>query len=98
MSNYIIKKLGKYKPYNIGGRILSPKIILCVRGDIMAEKSAIDWIALILVIVGGLNWGLVGLFDFNLVSAIFGSVTWLMNLVYILVGVSALWMLKFLKK
>jgi uncharacterized protein len=64
----------------------------------MAEKSVIDWIALVLVIVGGLNWGLVGLLNFNLVSAIFGSVAWLMNLVYILVGVAAAYMIYYLTK
>ncbi len=64
----------------------------------MAEKSVLDWIALVLVIVGGLNWGLVGLLNFNLVSAIFGSVTWLMNLVYILVGVAALYLIYYLRK
>ncbi len=54
-------------------------------------------IALILVIVGGLNWGLVGLFDFNLVSAIFGVDSWLTNLIYILVGLSALYCIVLLK-
>ncbi len=53
--------------------------------------------ALILIIVGGLNWGLVGLFDFNLVSAIFGVDTWLTNLVYILVGISAIYSVVLLK-
>jgi uncharacterized membrane protein YuzA (DUF378 family) len=48
-------------------------------------------VALILVIVGGLNWGLVGLFDFNLVVAIFGEDSWLSNLAYILVGLAALY-------
>ena len=51
--------------------------------------QAVKGIALILVIVGALNWGLVGLFDFNLVSAIFGVDSVLTNLVYILVGISA---------
>ena len=37
--------------------------------------NAIDWIAYTLTIVGGLNWGLVGAFDFNLVAAIFGDQT-----------------------
>jgi len=46
-----------------------------------------------LVIIGGLNWLLVGLFDWNLVTAIFGSVSWLERVVYILVGLSALVML-----
>jgi uncharacterized membrane protein YuzA (DUF378 family) len=50
----------------------------------MAEKNALDWIALILVIVGGLNWGLVGLFQFDLVKAILGSIPLLQNAVYVL--------------
>ena len=49
-------------------------------------------IAKTLVIVGGLNWGLVGAFDFNLVNALFGSVSWLERLIYILVGLSAIMM------
>lgn len=48
-------------------------------------------IALILLIVGGLNWGLIGAFDFNLVTAIFGDGTMLTRIVYILVGLSALY-------
>ena len=55
--------------------------------------SALDWIAMILLIVGGLNWGLVGLADFNLVAAIFGDDSALSRIVYILVGLSALWCL-----
>lgn len=47
-------------------------------------------IALVLVIVGALNWGLVGLFDFNLVAALFGVDAPLSNLVYILVGLAGL--------
>lgn len=47
-------------------------------------------IAHILVIVGGLNWRLVGLFDFNLVSALFGLDSWFSNLICILVGIAAL--------
>ena len=50
----------------------------------------LDTIALILAIVGGLNWGLVGLFDFNLVSYIFGDNSFLTRTIYILVGLSAL--------
>lgn len=45
-----------------------------------------------LVIIGGLNWGLWGLFNFNLVSTIFGSVEGLEKLVYVLVGLSAVWL------
>jgi uncharacterized membrane protein YuzA (DUF378 family) len=53
--------------------------------------KALNAIALVLVIVGGLNWGLVGLFDFNLVAAIFGEDTAITNLVYILVGLAAIY-------
>ena len=48
------------------------------------------YIALSLVIIGALNWLLVGIFDFNLVSAIFGSMSALSRIIYILVGVSGL--------
>jgi len=53
--------------------------------------KALNAVALVLIIIGGLNWGLVGLFDFNLVSALFGVDTWLTNLVYILVGLAAIY-------
>lgn len=50
-------------------------------------------LTLILVIVGGLNWGLVGLFNFDLVAAILGTGSLLSRIVYVLVGVSAVWQL-----
>ena len=52
---------------------------------------ALDIATLILVIVGGLNWGLVGLFDFDLVAALFGEMSPLSRIVYVLVGLSAVW-------
>lgn len=45
----------------------------------------------VLLFVGGLNWGLVGLFNWNLVSWIFGMGSFLERLVYVLVGLSAVW-------
>ena len=48
------------------------------------------WITLILLVVGGLNWLLVGLFDFDLVAAIFGDMSALSRLVYVVVGLSAI--------
>lgn len=51
----------------------------------------VDLIAAILLLIGGLNWGLVGLFDFNLVAVVFGHVPVLVRLIYILVGVSAVY-------
>jgi uncharacterized membrane protein YuzA (DUF378 family) len=59
----------------------------------MAVRNPVDWIALILVIIGGLNWGLVGLFNFNLVDAIFGAGSALSRIVYVLVGLAALYMI-----
>ena len=54
--------------------------------------SAPDWIAMILLIVGGINWGLVGLAQFDLVAAIFGGQDALLSrIVYILVGLAALY-------
>jgi uncharacterized membrane protein YuzA (DUF378 family) len=54
---------------------------------------AITTITLVLLIVGGLNWGLVGLFGFDLVAALFGEMSLLSRIVYSLVGLSALWQL-----
>ena len=55
--------------------------------------KVLDSITAILVIVGGLNWGLVGAFGFNLVAAIFGDMSVLSRIVYLLVGVSAIYQL-----
>lgn len=51
--------------------------------------KALNYTTLALIIIGGLNWGLVGAAKFNLVSAIFGEGSVLSNIVYILVGLSA---------
>jgi len=59
----------------------------------MSKLNSLQWIALILIIVGGLNWGLVGLFNFDLVAAIFGMMSALSRVVYILVGLSAIYTL-----
>ena len=58
----------------------------------------INGIALTLVIVGALNWLLVGLFEFNLVDAIFGSLSLLTRIIYILVGIAGLWAIAFYSK
>lgn len=58
----------------------------------MSKLNVLDWVALVLVIVGGLNWGLVGLMNYNVVSALFGDMSGLSKLVYVLVGLSALYL------
>ena len=56
------------------------------------EHSAFDWITFILVVIGALNWGLVGAFSFNVVDTIFGR-GMIARIVYILVGLSGIWMI-----
>ncbi len=56
----------------------------------------IDKVALALVIIGAINWGLIGLFRFDLVAAIFGEMSLLSRIVYSLVGISGLWTIKLL--
>lgn len=56
------------------------------------KMNIMEWIAFILVIVGGLNWGLVGFAKFDLVATIFGDMSALARVVYALVGVSAVYL------
>ena len=58
----------------------------------------IDRIALLLVIVGALNWLLVGLFEFNLVDSIFGELSLLSRIIYSLVGLAGIWSIAFYSK
>lgn len=50
--------------------------------------KAVHVVSFALVVVGAVNWGLVGLFNFNLVELVFGAVPWLERLIYVLVGVA----------
>jgi uncharacterized membrane protein YuzA (DUF378 family) len=59
----------------------------------MQKPNALDWIVLLLVVIGGLNWGLVGIFDFDLVATFFGEMSTVSRIVYALVGVSAIYLL-----
>ena len=52
--------------------------------------KVVEIIALILNIIGGINWGLVGLFDYNLVDSLFGEGSVIAKVIYVLVGISAL--------
>lgn len=58
--------------------------------------KVIDTIALILVIIGAINWGLIGIFSFNLVDAIFGVASAFSRIIYTLVGLSGIWSIKLL--
>ena len=56
----------------------------------------IDKIDLALVIIGAINWGLIGIFNFNLVDTIFGVMSIISRIIYILVGLSGLWTIRLL--
>ncbi len=56
----------------------------------------IDTIALILIIIGAINWGLIGFFEFNLVDTLFGTMSIISRIIYALVGISGLWGIKLL--
>lgn len=60
--------------------------------------KVVNIIALILVIIGAINWGLIGLFEFNLVDFLFGIGTVLSRIVYVLVGISGLWCIALFSK
>ena len=59
----------------------------------MKNLNTLDWIAIVLVIVGALNWLLVGLFSYDLVAAIFGDMTTVSRVVYTLVGIAAIYLI-----
>lgn len=56
-----------------------------------SAMSALDYIAMVLLIVGGLNWGMVGLFDVDMVATLFAPGSALTRIVYVLVGLAALY-------
>lgn len=58
----------------------------------------LNTIVLILLIVGALNWGLIALFEFDLVAWLFGEMTLLSRIVYGLVGIAGLWAITFFSR
>ena len=58
--------------------------------------KVIDKIALVLIIIGAINWGLIAIFNFDLVATLFGDMSVISRIVYGLVGVSGLWGIKLL--
>jgi uncharacterized protein len=57
----------------------------------MKNFNAFDWVALSVLVVGGVNWGLVGAFNIDLVSTLFGDMTVITRVIYSAVGLSALY-------
>lgn len=63
------------------------------KGTVVVHRSPIDWVVGALVIIGALNWGLVGLAQVDLVAMVFGIGSILTRTVYVLVGIAGLYML-----
>ena len=59
------------------------------------KMKAIDYSALAIAIIGAVNWGLIGIFRFDLVATLFGNMSWFSRIVYILVCLSGLYLLSF---
>jgi uncharacterized protein len=59
----------------------------------MNRMNGLDWISWILVIIGGLNWGLVGFFGLNVIDLIFGIGSIITRIIYALVGLAALYLI-----
>ena len=59
------------------------------------ENKFLNCFCLTLAIIGAVNWGLIGFFNFNLVALIFGSMSWISRIIYALVGLSGLYLLSF---
>ena len=59
------------------------------------QNKLLDSIALTIAIIGAINWGLIGFLDFNLVAAIFGSMSWISRIIYALVGICGIYLVTF---
>jgi len=57
------------------------------------NMSPLDRIGMLLLMIGGLNWGLVGFFEYNLVDSIFGVDSMIARVIYAIVGLAAVWMI-----
>ena len=55
----------------------------------------LDYTLLTLVIIGAINWGLIGFFNLNLVALLFGSMSWISRIIYALVGLCGLYLFSF---
>ena len=62
------------------------------------ENRFLDYTALTIAVIGALNWGLIGFYNFNLVAWIFGSGAWLSRIIYALDGICGLYLLTFFAK
>lgn len=57
------------------------------------NSKALDYTALVIALIGAINWGLIGFFRFNLVTFLFGDMVWVTRIIYALVGICGLYLL-----
>lgn len=72
---------------------LQAAAILNEKEVIVMNTKFLDYTLLTLVIIGAVNWGLIGFFRFDLVAFLFGNMSWLSRIVYALVGLGGLYLL-----
>lgn len=56
------------------------------------NSKGLDYTILLIVIIGAVNWGLVGFFKFDLIAFLFGDMSWISRIIYALVGIAGLYM------
>ena len=61
-------------------------------------KNWLDWVAIVLAIIGAVNWGLIGALNLNVVNLILGSISWLEKAVYVIVGLAGLYLIYYAVK
>lgn len=59
------------------------------------DSRGLDYTALVITVIGALNWGLIGLFRLDLVALLFGQMSWLSRIVYVIVGICGIYLLTF---
>ena len=59
------------------------------------KNKGLDYLALTIAIIGAINWGLIGLFSFDLVAVVFGNMSWFSRIIYALVGIAGLYISTF---
>jgi len=60
----------------------------------MKQLNPIDWLALLLSVIGGLNWGVYGISGLNLIETFSGEMWWLPRVIFFFIGLAAVWMVK----
>lgn len=59
----------------------------------MRSLSIVDWVVIILVFIGGINWGLIGVLNFNLIEFIFSQIPIISRIIYVFIALAAIYLL-----